>query len=147
MDAIGQYEGPIMFLAGGISGCENWQKTVCKELADDPFECVVINPRREGDLAKDSAEAIRQIEWEYAGLFWADLISFWFPKETLCPITLLEYGMALKNMRAKIVLGIHPEYQRRFDLEQQTKLYRPTIRPVFSIDAMVAQIKDAVRNI
>ena len=62
----------------------------------------------------------------------ADIIIFWFPKETIGPIALYELG-AWSMTRKKIVVGIHSEYTRRVDVEIQTKLARPDVEIVYSL--------------
>lgn len=122
-----------LFLAGGISGCPNWQQDVI-DMLDSQYESYglnVVNPRRVGDLAKDGSEAIEQINWEINAIAYSDMFLFWFPKETLCPITLFELGKISMMLKAyeisnplyesaeNITIGIHPEYQRRVDIETQ----------------------------
>ena len=48
---------------------------------------------------------------------------FRWKKETLCPITLFEYGGALERNQ-KLFAGCHREYQREKDLTIQTRLSR-----------------------
>lgn len=117
------FERIPVFLAGGISNCPNWQDQAIGVINLDKFD--VINPRREGDLAKDGAEARRQIEWEHRGLRESVIALFWFPKESICPITLLEYGRMLERADThgvRIIAGYDFDYQRGFDLEVQTQL-------------------------
>src|SRR6478736_102537 len=78
-----------VFLGGGISGCPDWQSSVIYLLTDTPG--VLLNPRRKGEFTEDIAG--EQIEWEYKALRTADTVFFWFPQETLCPITLFELGV------------------------------------------------------
>ena len=141
------FNGPLVFLAGGISNCPNWQEELTQILKHEPDDLgLLINPRRIGDLAQNGSEAAEQIAWEHRAIKNTDLMTFWFPKETLCPITLFEYGIALAQ-KYEIVLGIHPEYQRRFDLETQTKLYNPLIKPVYSLEALAKQIVNKLQSI
>jgi hypothetical protein len=81
---------PAVFLAGGITGCPDWQAEVVRMLADAPL--ALLNPRREDFPIHDPAAAPAQIEWEYRHLGKADAALFWFPCETLCPIALDELG-------------------------------------------------------
>lgn len=80
---------PSLFLAGGITNTPVWQDVVCDALQD--LDIVVLNPRRK-DWPDDPAEIKRQIQWEYRMLRHADMIAFWFPKESVCPISLFELG-------------------------------------------------------
>jgi hypothetical protein len=117
------YDKDVIFLAGGISNCPDWQSEIIKLIDIEKFD--VINPRREGDLAKDGEDAKNQIIWEFVALKKATIVLFWFPEESLCPITLFEYGKEL--MRAAqnditLLVGCHENYQRKFDLGVQTNL-------------------------
>lgn len=110
---------PTVFLAGGITGTWDWQAELVGILDGFEFEGVIINPRRaEWDMADEDA-AEKQINWEWFALKKADLISFWFPRETLCPITLFELG---KWLHTKPIIGVERGYQRVFDVEQQVAL-------------------------
>lgn len=121
-------EGPVhLFLAGGISNCPDWQSDVSYALENSGLPDVAVNPRRTGDLAKTGSEAAYQIAWEHDALSRSEAALFWFPKETLCPITLLELGAAMMRPEQTLYVGVHPEYQRRFDVIQQLRLQRPEV--------------------
>jgi len=131
---------PSVFLAGGITGTSPWQPLLVAMLAATPW--TVINPRRE-DFPADDPDASRvQIAWEYEHLGAASLIAFWFPAETLCPITLYELGAATKR-DCPILVGTDPQYARRFDVVTQLKLCRPDIVAVDSLEALAKQIAEA----
>lgn len=118
-----KYDADVIFLAGGISNCPDWQSEIIKIIDTEKFD--VINPRRVGDLAKDGDEAANQIIWEFVALKKATLVLFWFPEESICPITLFEYGKELMRAAANditLLVGCHENYQRKFDLEIQTQL-------------------------
>lgn len=109
----------VLFLAGGISNCPDWQNEALKVLKSFPI--TVINPRRKDFDVSDPKESEKQIVWEYQRLRQATEIMFWFPKETLCPITLFEYGGALERNQ-KLFVGHHRNYPREQDLTIQTGL-------------------------
>jgi hypothetical protein len=113
-----------IFLAGGISNCSNWQKEA-KEKLETKF--IVYNPRKENFDVNNPQATIDQINWEFEHLKKADIILFWFPCETLCPITLFEFGKWLVSDKP-IFVGCHPDYQRKIDIEIQGKLERPDIK-------------------
>jgi hypothetical protein len=112
-----------IFLAGGISNCPNWQKDVAERIATET-DAIVYNPRRlDFDMTAYEDISRQQIIWEWHALRVSTFNLFWFPQETLCPITLLEYGSAMERLReGALMCGTHPNYQRRFDLIEQTKL-------------------------
>lgn len=125
-----------LFLAGGISNCPDWQSPVA-ELLEERTTLTVFNPRRNGwNMENSDEESTKQIIWEHKHLDQSETILFWFPMETLCPITLFEYGKFLVSGKALIV-GAHPEYQRRLDLEVQTKLERPNLKVWDNLDDMI----------
>lgn len=80
-----------LFLAGGITNCPDWQVDAI-EMLDDGSDIVVANPRRDRLLDYEGEDAAYQIRWEYEFLRRARMILFWFPKESVCPITLFELG-------------------------------------------------------
>lgn len=132
--------GISVFLAGGITGCPDWQSEIMGKLVND--DITVLNPRRADFPIHDPGAAREQIYWEHTHLRKADVILFWFPCETLCPIVLYELG-AWSMTNKSIVVGVHPDYQRRADVEIQTELARPDVTVVHSLNALV----DALRAI
>lgn len=112
-----------LFLGGGISNCPDWQQEIITYLADAPG--IALNPRRSGEFTEDIAD--EQITWEYHALRTASTVLFWFPKETLCPITLLELGVFTQRTQTRLVVGTHPDYGRRFDVIKQLELARPEV--------------------
>ena len=81
---------PALFLAGGITGCPDWQMKMCELLCNQ--DLVVMNPRRKNFDVSEADASRHQIEWEHTHLRMADAVLFWFPCETLCPIVLFELG-------------------------------------------------------
>lgn len=122
------YTRPSVFLAGGISNCPRWHDIILTRLREQSLESganwTVLNPRRDNFPANESEAAREQIEWEFEALKKADIIQFWFPKETLCPITLFELGRWIASEKT-VIVGTHPDYARRFDVEVQCDLARP----------------------
>jgi len=124
---------PSVFLAGGISNCPNWQAVVVEQLKHTPL--TLFNPRRKNFPIHDPTAAAVQIQWEYDHLRQADAIAFWFPCETLCPIVLYELG-AWSMTDKPLFVGVHPQYQRRQDIQLQTALVRPDVEIVDSLVAL-----------
>lgn len=132
-----------LFLAGGITGCINWQADLADLLKDEKI--VLLNPRRINFPIDDQNAAPEQIKWEYTHLQKADAVSFWFPKETVCPITLYELGVQIAKDKP-LFMGIDPEYSRRLDVEIQTRLERPEIKIEYNLNRLADQIKQWVRK-
>lgn len=127
-----------LFLAGGITDCPDWQAEIADLLND--LDLVLLNPRRQSFDIHDPKAAKEQIPWEFKHLRKADAISFWFPCEALCPIALYELG-AWSMTRKPLMIGTHPKYSRRLDVEDQTALSRPEIKMVYDLPALSAQIR------
>jgi hypothetical protein len=126
-----------LFLAGGISNCAKWQDELVDMLKDENI--ILLNPRREFYDIKIKDLDEKQIKWEFKHMNKANAISFWFPKETDCPITLYELGTWTKNNK-KIFIGIDPNYSRKKDVIIQTNLRRPEINIVYSMEELSKQI-------
>lgn len=124
-----------VFLGGGISNCPDWQADVIELLKDTPG--IALNPRRTGEFTEDIAD--EQITWEYYALRTVDTVFFWFPKETLCPITLLELGVFTQRPETHLIVGTHPDYARRFDVIKQLELARPEVKVQDSIEDLVSE--------
>ena len=138
-DEIAKYKS--VFLAGGISNCPDWQKTISQSLTD--LDVTVLNPRREHYPDHVDAATI-QITWEFHKLREADIISFWFSEGSLNPIVLFEFGAALER-KQQLVVGVSPSYQRSQDVHIQTKLKRPDIKIASSIDEMIVSIRSLLK--
>jgi hypothetical protein len=118
----------------------------------DQEDLLVITPRRNDFDTSNPDMSLEQIQWEFRELNNSSIISFWFPEETLCPITLFELGKALQKSTASsgmfsaldVVIGCHPNYPRRIDVVEQTRLMNPKIRVVDSIPKLINEIKRTI---
>lgn len=142
-DEVARY--PSVFLAGGITNCPDWQRDVVTLL--NGCDITVYNPRRANFPMGDPDAGRVQVEWEYKRLHSADIVSFWFSVGSLNPIVLFEYGAALARNWQRLVVGVHPKYERRFDVETQTALARPRQRIVYSVPFLVACIRAALESV
>jgi len=117
--------GPSIFLAGGITNCEDWQKYAVDYFTRD--EVTIYNPRRADFDITDPTATEKQIKWEFTYLSKADRILFWFPGgESVQPITLYELGR-YAALGKRLIVGADPEYLRREDVVTQMKLARPDL--------------------
>lgn len=151
---------PWVFLAGGITGCPDWQKTIRESLADLD-EGTLINPRRENFPMGDPKAGLVQIKWEFDMLWdWTDIFTMWFCKETIGPICLYELGAHLARCAvaksgapipfpfAQVVIGFDPDYERAFDVVAQTGLILGDNFPFgMSLDQHAANIREAVISV
>ena len=125
------------FLAGGITGCINWQKEVIDylenfdKLSNGQLDrLVVFNPRRE-KFPDDPEAAKEQIEWEFRWLQRMEIFSMFFTAgESDQPICLYELGRNLYKMMIRfpedyperIIITCDKNYKRAFDVKVQTIL-------------------------
>jgi hypothetical protein len=129
-----------VFLGGGITGCPDWQAEIVAKLSDVE-SLTLLNPRRANFPINDPSASEAQIKWEFEHLRKADAILFWFPKETLCPITLFELGAWLMSGK-QLFVGVHPDYARRQDIEVQTKLAKAgRLKIFYSLDDLATQVR------
>jgi hypothetical protein len=140
IEALTEYERSSevsLFLCGGITGCPDWQRDVVARLAHT--DLAILNPRRAAFPINDPSAAESQIEWEFRHLRKATALLFWFPCESLCPITLYELGAW--SMTAKpLFVGTHPDYPRRRDVVVQTRLVRPEVPVADSLGELAATV-------
>lgn len=152
--------GNNLFLAGSITGAQDWQKELAFKKydifeLDDNIESAtdkdirlidyfnVFNPRRANFDVNDPSVEKEQITWEYHCIHQCRYILFWFAPETLAPITLFELGSALNTHEHKnIFIGIDPLYKRKNDVIIQTSLRNKALadRIVFSKDDLAKQV-------
>ena len=104
------------------------------------LDLVVLNPRRSDFDVDDPSVSVRQIEWEFRHLRRAWLRAFWFPPQTLCPITLFELG-AWSASDDPLCVGVHPDYARKLDVHHQLRLVRPEVTVVDSLSALASDIR------
>lgn len=141
------YGDRTLFLAGGISGCGDWQRDIIEVLKKE--DITILNPRREGTIdRKDAKISGEQITWERWHLINAKEILFWFPPSSVCPIALFELGGALERqtdaVRQNIYLGIHPSYDRKLDIEIQIKNISPHVKISKSLDHLALRVKQGI---
>jgi len=134
-----------LFLAGGITGCPDWQAEL-RQLLEPIEHLVVFNPRRRNFPISDPSAAEAQIAWEYKWLSKANDVLFWFSRGSDNPIVLFEYGKELGRKGRpgfayrQLFVGCDPEYSRRKDVEIQTRLAARDIVIASSLKELVAQI-------
>ena len=127
-----------VFLAGGITNCPDWQKDLIELLKDTP-DLVMFNPRRANFPIKDPNAAEEQISWEYDSLKEVDNLIFWFSRGSLNPIVLYELGIWGNSGDRPLFIGMDKEYERQQDVLIQTKLARPEVKIVYSLENLSIQ--------
>lgn len=148
---------PWVFMAGGITNCVDWQQDLNCKLAD-VYAGTLINPRRVDFPIGDPGAAAEQIAWEHKALWSADVFSMWFDVGSIQPICMFELGAHLARFKlnspplTKVVIGVHPDYERKQDVMIQTELIMdsmisPAIEVVDNLDAQASVIAQYVSEL
>lgn len=113
---------PSVVLYGAIesSPTDNWAASLTNSLSHLPI--TVLNPRCN---AWDStwredinfAPFKEQVDWEIDHAAVADLIVFYFKPDTLCPVTLLEFGMHGAMYPQKCIVCCPKDFYKRGNVE------------------------------
>lgn len=144
-EAQTRYDGtePAVFLAGGITGCPDWQAEARREL--DPLPIAILNPRMANFPIHDPGAAPAQIAWEFEHLRRADVILFWFPDSgpVVQPIVLYELG-AHATSGKPIAVGCDPGYARRVDVVLQLGHIRPDVVVRDTLGATCADVRTLI---
>ena len=138
---------PTLFLAGGITGAPDWQTEYIKLLGDLPV--TVFNPRRNREGRFSDVDHDAQVRWEYLHLRQSDIISFWFPEEAPCMITLYELGFAIaerrgthtKSLQHQLFVGVAPKYRKCRTVVLQIQLGKPDVVITDNLESLVAEVR------
>jgi hypothetical protein len=146
------YDNPAsIFLAGSIEMGKaiQWQEHLTNELQD--LEVTVCNPRR-GQWSTSQVPGERdelfkhQVEWELAALEKVDVITFFFDKNTLSPVTMLELGLWTQS--GKVVVCCHKDFWKSGNIHHVCKKYNvPYVKDYADLIPLVRQRLDAVREL
>jgi Nucleoside 2-deoxyribosyltransferase like len=132
-------DGSVVFLAGGITGCPDWQQAAVSLLAG--VDATVMNPRRPTRIAGASDIAAEQVAWECRYLSRADVVLFWFPPgPAIQPIALYELGKIAAGTKP-IAVGADPGYCRRLDVVLQLSHARPDVSVYSTLTATAERVK------
>ncbi len=111
-----------VFLGGSIEmgKAEDWQTEISDYLSD--LDINILNPRRDDfdpDWPQDPTPGTKfheQVTWELNALEEADYRIFYFAKDTMSPITLMELGLHTKaysfHNRDKVIVYVDKDYKR-----------------------------------
>lgn len=124
----------VVFLAGGITNCPNWQKEVIDLLqrsVNRYSNLVILNPRRENFPIDDPNAAEEQITWEFNALERCTVFSMYFSDgNSDQPICMYELGRNIVRMQMKypidwqdrLIISTSYGYKRYPDVLIQTEL-------------------------
>ena len=130
-----------IFLAGTIDDgkSEDWQSKLIEELSD--HEITILNPRRNnwGDLSNN--ELRKQITWELDHLEKADIIFMYIIGTSKSPISLLEMGIHIKDL--KLIVVCEPEFYRYENVKITCEYYNAELYDSLGlgIDALISNIE------
>ena len=130
-----------IFLAGTIDDgkSEDWQSKLIEELSD--HEITILNPRRNnwGDLSDN--ELRKQITWELDHLEKADIIFMYIIGTSKSPISLLEMGIYIKDL--KLIVVCEPEFYRYENVKITCEYYNAELYDSLGlgIDALISNIE------
>ena len=130
-----------IFLAGTLDDgkSEDWQSKLIEELSD--HEITILNPRRNnwGDLSDN--ELRKQITWELDHLEKADIIFMYIIGTSKSPISLLEMGIHIKDL--KLIVVCEPEFYRYENVKITCEYYNAELYDSLGlgIDALISNIE------
>ena len=139
-----------IFLGGSIEmgNAENWQKTFIERMdergyskREGRYEYIILNPRRPDwdntlEQSIENPQFFQQVIWELSYLERCSHRVFYFAKDTLSPITLLELGKF--HSLGNTYVCFHPEYKRAGNLEIFCNRYNLTVYP--DLDSIITKI-------
>jgi len=136
-----------VFLAGSIEMgiAENWQDKVINSLSD--LDIVFLNPRRD-DWDSSWVQSIEnpqfkeQVNWELAGLRYADLVIFYFDPNTKSPITLMELGLVAEY--DNVIVCCPEGFWRKGNVDIVCECYNIMHRP--TLDGLIKEIRNHFKD-
>lgn len=147
-----EYKNPAsIFLAGSIEMGKaiQWQGHLTKELQD--LDITVCNPRRgnwSADLVPKAMDTLfkQQVEWELAALENVSVICFFFDKNTLSPVTMLELGLWAQS--GKVVVCCHKDFWKSGNIHHVCIKYGvPYVKDYADLIPLVRQKLDDAKEL
>jgi hypothetical protein len=122
----------FVFLAGGITNCQEWQNKIINILKNEDDNLIIFNPRRKNFPINDPTASFEQIKWEFNYLEQCDIFSMYFDgtKQSDQPICFYELGRNIERMKQKfykdwfnrITISVDTNFKRYKDVIIQTML-------------------------
>lgn len=137
-----EVENVKIFMAGGITNCPNWQREFISYFEGYDY-VTLFNPRRYDFDITDPNASEKQIVWEHRHLEEADIIIYWFSRGSLNPIVLYELGKYIGSGK-HIFIGIDEEYERRYDVEVQSRLMNYDREFFASVENLAEAVKEII---
>ena len=149
---IPKHDDITVFLAGGITGCRDWQNEDIDHLhrfaGRDDNQIVVYNPRQENFDVTNQYAADDQITWEYQYLNQVDIFSMYFVGGSqIQPICMYELGRYTKSFYDYQVISTEKDYIRKRDVSIQVALTTRGVIEVNTDATPYSHAKDIFENI
>ena len=126
------------FLAGGST---DWRQKLTDSMTSDQFyHAIVVDP-----FDKNYKPEVNTA-WEFKSMQKVDCVVFWFPKESLYPISLFELGVVCRDSLKGLIVGMDLEYAKREIIIEQLKLFRPDVNVVSSLPEVMGQMEKFVES-
>lgn len=148
------FRGTKLFLGGSIEmgKAEKWQeKTVACLSKNNYNNLIILNPRRDDwDSSWDQSpipgtKFYEQVQWELLAQEQSQIICYYFAKETLSPITLLELGLFGLRKDKKIIVYVDQNYLRRGNVIMTCDMYN--INWCSNFEDFIADIEIAIEEL
>lgn len=124
--------GLTVFLAGSIEmgKAVDWQSNIISTLRKESLDRIitVFNPRRPDwnnswSQTREDANFNDQVNWELEHLEKADIVLFYFDKNTKSPISMLELGLCMKDKRGSLIVACPPEFYKFGNIDITCEFY------------------------
>ncbi len=140
---IDLYNNSSVFLAGTIEmgNSIDWQQDIVEMLSD--VDGIILNPRRDNwdsswEQKLDNPMFREQVEWELYGITHADVVIMNILPNSISPITLIEFGLVVKNKN--LIICCPDQYFRKGNIDVTSAFYGV---PVFN---SYEKFKDAIKK-
>jgi hypothetical protein len=136
-------QNQAVFLAGSIEmgTAIDWQAAVREAMTD--YDIAILNPRRDNwdptwTQSITNPKFKEQVDWEMDAIGMADVVVFYFDKNTKSPVTLLELGLCAAS-GAEVIVCCPDGYWRKGNVEIVCDRFR--IPLVTTLDELVYKLK------
>lgn len=124
--------GLKLFLGGSIEmgKAEKWQEKVVAHLEENGYnDVIILNPRRDDwdstweQSPLPGSKFYEQVEWELKAQESSTIICYYFAKDTMSPITLLELGLYGCRDDKDVIVYVDKDYLRHGNVVMTCKMY------------------------
>jgi hypothetical protein len=149
--SIASARSPKLFLAGSIeqNSAERWQDQLIEMLDGECLPGTILNPRRENwdsswEQSITNDQFHEQVQWELMGLREADHVAFYFDPNTKSPITLMELGLCIGELK-EITVCCPEGFWRKGNVDIICERYQ--VKQVYDLNDLGRELKTVIYNI